>query len=147
MEWIKGRTDVAGILSPVVNSTRMFYNIPENQYYPMEATQEETDVLKVGRFVFSASAFERASSWLKQWTREPQWRFIVLDEIGPMELDKREGLWNVFQVMLNSTGNRTFIVVVRRALSCQVQNLLQEAGQSNVVVDSANFISTIQANG
>ena len=76
--------------------------------------------------------------------RDPQWRFIVLDEIGPLELDKGEGLWKALQNMISHNGIKTFIVVVRRSLSGQVQKLLQEAGQSATVVDTANFTGAIQ---
>ena len=60
MQWCKGKKNVSGILAPVINAKRMFLDIGSEEVFAMEADEAEIDVLKVGRFAFSASAFEKA---------------------------------------------------------------------------------------
>ena len=53
IKWTEKRNDVYGILTPVVDGKRMFMNVQARQLFYMEATEEETEVLTVGRFIFS----------------------------------------------------------------------------------------------
>ena len=59
-EWIRNKTNVAGILTPVINGKRVFQNIKTGEQFPMEAVPGESEVLTVGRFVFSRKNFNEA---------------------------------------------------------------------------------------
>lgn len=73
------------------------------------------NVLEIGRFKFSQSAFERAVEIIRSAsTRENG--FLIIDEIGPLEL-KQKGFHNVLtEVLLNNSSIPNILLVVRKAL-------------------------------
>ncbi len=79
----------------------------------MEAGSEETDLLSIGRFVFSKAGFEKAIQVISASVHYPGW--LVIDEVGPLEL-KGEGFHDVVkEVLFNRTGN--ILLVVREGLA------------------------------
>jgi nucleoside-triphosphatase len=128
LNWLKNRTDAAGILTPVENGQRYFLTFPGAVSFHMEATAADTAVLEVGRFRFSAVNFERAASLLTEQLLQPEWNYIVVDEIGPLELNGRNGFWAVLNKIL--AGNHTAIpvLVVREKCCDALYQLLTENG-------------------
>lgn len=53
-------SNTGGLLTPVVNGKRVFYNIRTNEVFTMEAKGEE-EHLCVGKYIFSAAAFKEAA--------------------------------------------------------------------------------------
>jgi nucleoside-triphosphatase THEP1 len=86
LNWIKGKNNVCGILTPDVDEIRMLYDITQNKYYPFETDVNEiVQVEVIGRFVFLKSAFDKAIEILKNAiTLKPEW--LIIDEIGKLEL-------------------------------------------------------------
>lgn len=84
LNWSEKRTDVYGILTPVVNGKRMFMNAHNRQIFSMEAKEGEETVLKVGRFTFSERNFNQAIAIIRDAMDKKGW--LIIDEIGPMEL-------------------------------------------------------------
>lgn len=60
LQWSSERNDVYGILSPVVEGKRMFLDMQSREAFPMEAVEGEAAVFKVGKYIFSRNAFDRA---------------------------------------------------------------------------------------
>lgn len=110
MQWASGRIDVHGILTPVgEDGKRFFYDLQSKAQWPMEAEAGETEILSIGKFVFSAKAFQRAIELLRSAMNADGW--LVIDEIGPMEL-KGEGFAGVLGEILS--GRKGKLVVVMR---------------------------------
>ena len=120
--WTKNRENVTGILTPVVNGKRFFYSIDDSVYYDMEAGPEEKNILSVGKFQFSATAFNRTEELITNWRDQPQWKWIVVDEIGPLEVVQKKGLYNSFMRLIQSPAKYNLLFVVRPTL---VQQVLQ----------------------
>jgi nucleoside-triphosphatase len=137
--WVKDRKDVSGVLTPVVDGKRFFYSIPDDAYYNMEAAENETEILRVGRFLFSATQFEKTNNSILKWLNEPGWKYLVIDEIGPLELVQQKGLYISLCGVLETDFDKTFILVVRKSLSEQVKELFDERGLSTAVISIDEF--------
>jgi hypothetical protein len=81
LNWIKGKNNVCGILTPDVDEIRMLYDITQNKYYPFETDVNEiVQVEVIGRFVFLKSAFDKAIEILKNAiTLKPEWLITLYD--------------------------------------------------------------------
>lgn len=108
LNWSEKRNDVYGILSPVVNGKRMFMDAGNRQLFSMEAKEGEEDVLTVGKFVFSKDSFDKAIQVIRQSINKEGW--LVIDEIGPMELSG-EGFHDVIKEVLQQRKQNTLFVV------------------------------------
>jgi nucleoside-triphosphatase THEP1/ABC-type thiamin/hydroxymethylpyrimidine transport system permease subunit len=111
LNWSSGRTDVFGILTPVVNGKRIFMNVATSEQFEMEAGAGEPALL-VGRYLFSKKSFEKAISIIKE--AAPQQGWLIIDEIGPMEL-RGEGFYDVLAEVLKMRKQK-IIIVARKGL-------------------------------
>jgi nucleoside-triphosphatase THEP1 len=117
VNWSAKRNDVYGILTPVVDGKRVFMNAHTKEQFPMEAVEGEKEVLSIGRFVFSKNNFEKAIQIILNAINKEGW--LVIDEIGPMEL-RGEGFHNILkEVVLQRKGK--IILVVREGLTEKVK--------------------------
>ena len=108
VNWSAKRNDVYGILTPVVDGKRVFMNAHTKEQFPMEAVEGETEVLNIGRFVFSKINFEKAIQIIQDAIDKEDW--LVIDEIGPMEL-KGEGFSDVLKEVLDKRKHNILLVV------------------------------------
>jgi nucleoside-triphosphatase THEP1 len=113
------QNNIAGILTPIVNGKRMFYNIVEKELFEMEAHGGE-EQLAIGKYLFSVAAFTKANTILSDASKSIECKYLIIDEIGPLEVKKQQGLYESFKEILSSTLNCTLIVVVRQALVNEV---------------------------
>ncbi len=137
--WVKNRTDTAGILTPVESGKRYFLELPGNNKYAMEAADDEVLLLAVGRFLFSAAHFERAIDYLQHSLQQPQWKYIIIDEVGPLELKQQKGFWPVLQSLLKKEINAIPIIVVRDKLLAEAAAFFTGAGYNVTVTGTAYF--------
>jgi nucleoside-triphosphatase THEP1 len=112
INWVKGRSDVSGILTPVINGKRFFMDAGSREIFAMEAEQGESNVLRVGKYIFSASAFERANRILDQASKQKE-GLVIIDEVGPLEL-KGEGFSDMLKKILNGGNEKLKIILVIR---------------------------------
>jgi nucleoside-triphosphatase len=112
MEWCEEKESIQGILTPVLDGKRIFLDIASKETFAMEAAVDETDVLKVGRFVFSAKAFDKAKEIIVNATNNI---YLIIDEIGPLEL-RKEGLHDAVAIALQNQKAQSIILVVREGL-------------------------------
>ncbi len=110
MQWIKDKKNISGILSPVVHNERMFYNIANSEYFTMLATANE-ETLLVGKYAFSKTAFDKANTILLDTKN----KFIVIDEIGPLELTGK-GFADTLKNILLQKNYTNLLLVVRKEL-------------------------------
>ena len=107
------RNNVAGILTPIVNGKRVFFDVAGKEFFNMEAEENE-EKLAVGKYLFSAAAFEKANHILLSAGKDVE--YLIIDEVGPLELKQHKGLYGSFTGILSSAFNYTLIIVVRQSL-------------------------------
>jgi nucleoside-triphosphatase THEP1 len=108
--WCDKRSGIAGILSPVINGKRYFKSISNGETKLMEATADEKEVQKVGRFIFSSTAFNWAENVIYNAISNNA-KLIIIDEIGPLEL-----MGNGFHLLLERLVNadiKNLLLVIR----------------------------------
>jgi len=108
----------------------MFYDISGKVFFEMEANEDE-DKLAIGKYLFSAGAFEKANQILSNAGNRNDTDYLVIDEIGPLEIKQQKGLHKSFTAILSSTFNYTLIIVVRRPL---VEEITKTFSLSNINV-------------
>lgn len=140
--WSKGRKDVDGILTPVLNGQRHFYNIADGSDFKMESLMQE-DSLAVGNYRFSVKAFEQASKMLLEKSKNRSVNTLIIDEIGPLEIEQRKGLYAVFCELLKSQSHQALLIVVRPSLIEKVSALLKTYDK-DVNVIQLNELNAIQ---
>lgn len=104
---------VGGILTPIVGGYRVAYNLAEDSYFPFEAVGDDKEMLTIGRYNFLQESFFRMNTLLKhQVGRKYDW--LIIDEIGPLELDMK-GLHEGLIYVLEKT-TPALLLVVRESL-------------------------------
>jgi nucleoside-triphosphatase THEP1 len=126
-QFCKGSNDTGGILTPIVNGRRMFYDIAEKHFFEMEAAADE-EQLAIGKYLFSATAFEKANNILLSVAKS-NIAYLIIDEIGPLETKQQKGLYKSFNTILQSFFDYTLIIVVRENL---VEEVIKTFSLSNV---------------
>lgn len=139
LNWAK-QQHIAGILTPVVEGSRYFLDIETGNHFPMNASAEETKVLEVGKYRFSEAGFEQASMLLKDVCCKPLPSFLVIDEIGPLELNQQKGFYNTLLYMLdNLEMNRRIVLIVRDKCLTEATRLLEQKDCTVTVFTTAAF--------
>ncbi|KAA3615094.1 MAG: hypothetical protein D8M58_11630 [Calditrichaeota bacterium] len=116
VEWQRNRSDVDGILAPVIYGQRHLLHISSQEKRSLENPSKKKDQEKVGRFVFSKAVFKWAQEKLLNFnTLEYDW--LIIDEIGPLELN-RKGLEPSISSLLNklATKDINILFVIREGL-------------------------------
>jgi nucleoside-triphosphatase THEP1 len=137
VNWSEKREDVHGILTPVVDGKRMFMNAHSRQLFLMEAKEGEEEVLTVGRFVFSKANFDKAIQIIRDSIDKQGW--LVIDEIGPMEL-RAEGFSDILKEVL-ATRKYNILLVVR-----DKEDMLEKIKRYFYIINAVeiNDISTLK---
>lgn len=125
-KFIQQRSNAFGVLSPEINGKRVFVDISTKETFAMEAEDERSEVLEIGKFRFSKKAFEKAAAIIDQASLQPA-GWLIIDEIGPLEL-KGEGFFQTLNNVLRTTTRLKIIIVVREQL---VENVVQKFAMSN----------------
>ncbi|MFC5272195.1 nucleoside-triphosphatase [Adhaeribacter terreus] len=116
--WCSGRTDVGGLLSPIVFNKRCFQNIRTQEWLAMEAELDEAEVQQVGRYTFSERTFAWANHVLLQTSRLPGIKWLVVDEIGPLELQGK-GLNPALEIIFSNLPPHLNLILVIREKICE----------------------------
>ena len=95
-------------------------NAKTKEHFPMEATGDE-EALTVGRFIFSKTGFEKAKQIIRDAINIDNW--LVIDEIGPMEL-RGDGFCDVLKEVL-AARTKKIILVVREGLAERVKQFFK----------------------
>ena len=135
VKWSEGKTDVYGILTPVVDGKRMFMDAQTRQLFLMEAKEGEVETLSVGRFVFSKTNFNRAMQIIRDAMHKEGW--LVIDEIGPMEL-RGEGFHDILKEVLASRKQKILLVV-------REKDNIADKVKEYFRISGGTFISSIEA--
>jgi nucleoside-triphosphatase THEP1 len=123
-KFIEGKKDVYGILTPDIDGERYFVDVHTNEQFKMRASLNETGVLQIGRYNFSKAAFEKASIIIREALKQNT-AWLVIDEIGPLEL-KQQGFYDVLkEVLANENSSLKKLLVVRLSLVEEVVSFFQ----------------------
>ena len=119
MKWAEKRTDCDGVLSPDVNGLRHLYRVANKQLISWQHKMPEPGDLIIGRFSFDPDGFATAVSWLNEAMQNPDVQYVILDEIGLLELQGKG--WDTWmKSVIPFPENKTLILVVRRSLMDEV---------------------------
>ncbi len=120
LDWTSGRNDVDGLLCPDnENGKRYFIKIKFKETFELEVAAKveiiKEDIVEIGKFKFLKSAFEKGNDYLISTTSEEQSNYIIIDEVGRLEL-RNEGLHNSTKILIPAylnNENQHLILVVR----------------------------------
>ena len=87
----------------------------------MEARKNETETIAIGRFIFSKTAFEKASRIIRNAKDKKGW--LVIDEIGPLEL-RKGGFYKALSDVLKNHAAQ-LLLVVREGLVDKVKEFFE----------------------
>jgi nucleoside-triphosphatase len=122
--YCKGKKNIGGILSPVIKGRRHFLNISSNEMKLMESSEEEIETLNIGRYKFSAKAFEWANKILIGCMNK-NYETIIIDEIGPLELQGKGFAETLKFFLIHNEIKSDLLLVIRENL---VNEVLQYFG-------------------
>ncbi len=139
MNWLDVQKNAAGILSPIINEKRCFYDIANKEYYEMEAdatSVPSSQLLNVGKYIFSLRQFNKAAETLMYYSSNESLEYFVIDEIGPLELKQHKGFYEALLHILQHLNVNVQLVLVTR-LECvdTLKNLLQLFNKKPVIMD------------
>jgi nucleoside-triphosphatase len=113
INWLEEIDDAYGILTPIVNGKRVFFDASSKETFPMEASVDEVSVA-VGRYKFSLGAFQKASVIIDDHIGKPG--VMIIDEIGPLEL-RGEGFCKSLKKFLEKQKeDQILLLVVRESI-------------------------------
>ena len=132
LHWSSKRSDCGGVLSPDVGckdainrvftsqKMRQLYNVKEKYSIPWQVSDDAVgDIQKIGRFSFDSNAFRIAQRWLSDHLQDPTLQYIILDEIGPLELSGQG--WDPWlRQNISRSIEKKWILVVRESIVEQV---------------------------
>lgn len=104
---------ICGLLNPEIDGAKRFIDIRNGQFFKMDSTGNE-DSISIGKYRFSASAFQRARNVLLT-SAQVKSDILIIDEIGKLEL-KNEGLEPAVSSVLKRADGQSFktlILVIR----------------------------------
>jgi nucleoside-triphosphatase THEP1 len=116
-EWIKDRDDVAGVFTPDREGRRCLLDISTNMLHEFEVSEPSASTVSVGKFFFSAEAFELAQDILLHSTSS----WLIIDEVGKLEVEQHTGLEPAVSRIISyyhnaSDINARLLLVVRDTL-------------------------------
>ncbi len=145
--WIKNqKKSISGVLSPIENSKRCFYSISKDKDFPfsvIDNTFKDDEVLKIGKYVFYKKAFNMAVDEIEEGIKLNS-DYIIIDEIGPLELQKK-GFYNITKKCINisrSDDRFHFIFVIRGFLLDEILEFFNiNKGEFEII--NVNRLSTL----
>ncbi len=127
-EWIHTWDSVKGILCPDdENEQRYLFDIDSETKYQLQVPESNENTISVGRFHFSKDAMKMANYSLIKAFDEGDFEFLVLDELGKLEL-KNEGIHLAAKYIIDryqSNDKQNLLLVVRTFL---VKDILAHYG-------------------
>jgi nucleoside-triphosphatase THEP1 len=102
-------TNWAGVLMPIINEQRHLLNITTKQLFNLAT--ESPNSLRVGKYVFNPEPFISITNTLvENLSHTPN---IIIDEIGPLELEQQYGFYKLLQTVLQFKTTLKIIIVAR----------------------------------
>lgn len=128
LSWCTVQTNVAGILMPILNNKRWFFNIDSKEYFLAEDDSLNSALKwQIGRYSFSQTAFAKANAIIKEAINQNK-EYVVIDELGFLELEQK-GFFEAWEFALQEIDNHNFtnklVLVVRSNLLQSIIDRMQ----------------------
>lgn len=141
MRWVQSLPSVVGFLTPDVEGRRKLYNIQQRTYHNLQLNETDEGI-NIGRFVFDADVFRLGMNLVGAAIHEqPEW--IVVDEIGRLEIDRKDGLepeiTSVIEHFKTHTTRTKLLLVIRDYL---LEDAKKHYGIEDAIVLSKDFFFT-----
>lgn len=108
---------ISGFLTPDVDGKRKVLELPDNNIIDFEVAEAGNDIINIGRFYFKNTVFKSLKAAIKRYINsKPDW--IVIDEIGPLEINKNDGFEPEFSTLVDQVkqaDSKTKLLVVVRS--------------------------------
>ena len=117
--------------------TNLFLGLNNSIYKKFESENENETVVKIGNYKFLKESFEWAEKeLLKAREFKPQW--LIIDEIGPLEL-QGQGFDKVIKqlLILSELSETNFVLVVRENL---IDDVISNYNLDADKIETADFI-------
>lgn len=117
----ENRYDIGGFLSPDKNGMRYLMNLKSKKEVPFEIdiTSFEGPFELIGKYAISKEAFHHADDWVKEHLQSDTTKFIVIDEIGKLELADK-GFAETLRYAIDNIGDKHLVLVVRNSLHDEI---------------------------
>ncbi len=137
MNWALEQNNIIGIVCPRDTGKRKLYSILSNSVKEFEVDNESELFLQIGNYKFLQESFDWAGQELLRSVEiKPQW--IVIDEIGPLELQGKGFDKVVRQLISKSELKGTkFMLVVRESL---INDMIQHYKFEKEDIEVVDFI-------
>jgi len=112
LDWIQNK-EAAGFLTPTICGRKMLYDVADRRYHPYELEKKAANSISIGKFIIDDRAFVLADVIVEE-NFEKEWDWIVIDEIGKLELQGC-GHHLLFEKLLDH-AMANILVVVRSEL-------------------------------
>lgn len=124
-QWVKSNPHIDGILAPRIDGQRYVQRISSGVYRRIEISNPAANesIISIGHYRFSAAVFRWARKELLSCLQIPSLQWLVVDEIGPLEL-QGQGLEPAVSEILKccrEAPSFRLLLIIR-------QSLLAEAG-------------------
>ncbi|MBS1587105.1 MAG: hypothetical protein JSS82_16345 [Bacteroidetes bacterium] len=119
VNWLTKIQGAAGFLTPDILGRKKLYDIATGDYLDLEVDESCTDCTRMGECQYDNKALEYGRQLLlnavDNW---PRW--LVIDDIGPLEMDRNEGwepaLGQVIKAHHEIDGDNDLLMVVNEPL-------------------------------
>lgn len=115
MQWASDQKNIDGIFQPVVDEKRYIYQIGSRTLKLLESTEEHpnNEIVSIGKYKFLKSTFDWSQNILIDClNKKLDW--LIIDEIGPLEMDGKGLEPAVSKILNNRTNDKTKILCVVR---------------------------------
>ncbi len=115
--WCTTQQNIAGILTPIIDSKRCFYDIEKGAFYNMEVAANpplNDGILTVGKYFFSQQNFTKAATTLMDACGNNKLKYLIIDEIGPLELKQQKGFYQALLFVLQHLQKTVQLIIVVR---------------------------------
>lgn len=153
LKYVPQLHNVVAVLTPLVDDKRIFYLLPDGEQITMEAGDDETNVYNIGKYKFLVDGFEKVEQLLTNSLLQNKIdpidpdsyrdRWIVIDEIGPLEMVQKKGFYNFLLQLLQQQTNYNLLLTVRPSLVDEVQLLLAIKNKKAQVITIEQLLANI----
>jgi nucleoside-triphosphatase len=134
LRYVRERTDIAGILCPVIENKRYLKFIPGGENILLESGNVNQDVLFCGKYKFRKSVFDKANLYLIKIVNE-NYNWIIIDEAGHLELEDSGLHESINHITKNYRKTLNLILVVRDTLVSSILKKYNIAEHSKIIYD------------
>lgn len=126
--WLSGRKNSGGILCPVIGGKRYLESVSSGEKQLLETDNDDAHI--IGRYKFSKEIFKWAQTELMSTLKNDN-EWIIIDEIGPLELEEKGLEPAAGNIIRSETENCKLLLVVRDKL---LHEVIAHYGISNAVI-------------